>query len=99
VFPPQLRNVFHDAGWSKDDIRRYVFEHARVHRGDWEHVGKRAVVSDANRDREYTALTTPDDLLVLSAGGDAGGFAAIIPPWLGPKSAATTAPIGVCVDC
>jgi hypothetical protein len=99
VFPPQLRSVFHDAGWSKDDIRQYVFERARVRREDWEAVGKRAVVSDANRHREYTALNKPDDLLVLSAGGDAGGFAAVIPPWLGPKSAATTASIGVCVDC
>ena len=99
VLPTQLRAVFHDAGWSKGDIRQYVFERARVRRGDWEAVGKRAVVSDANRHREYTALKSPDDLLVLSAGGDAGGFAAIIPPWLGPKSAATTAAIGVCVDC
>jgi hypothetical protein len=99
VFPPQLRSVFHDAGWSKDDVRQYVFERARVRREDWEAVGKRAVVSDANRHREYTALNKPDDLLVLSAGGDAGGFAAVIPPWLGPKSAATTASIGVCVDC
>jgi hypothetical protein len=99
VFPPQLRDVFHDAGWSKDDVRRYVFDHARVRRGDWEAVGKRAVVSDANRDREYRALKSADDLLILSAGGDAGGFAAVIPPWLGPKSAAATAPIGACVDC
>ncbi len=57
------------------------------------------MVSDANRDREYRALPSPDDLLVVAAGGEAGGFAAIIPPWLGPKSAAVTEPIGVCVDC
>src|SRR2546421_8672332 len=88
VFPPQLRAVFHDAGWSKADMRQFVFEHAVVHRSDWEAVGKRAVVSDKNRSFEYRALPSPDDLLVISAGGDAGGFAAVIPPWLGPKSAA-----------
>ena len=93
VIPAQLRTVFHDARWSKADVRAYVFEHALVRRGDWEHVGKRAVVSDANRDREYRALGTPDDLLVISGGGEAGGFAAIIAPWLGPKSAAVTVPI------
>ena len=99
VLPPQLRAVFHAAGWSKADIRTYVYEHAVVHRRDWEAVGKRTVVSDRNRDTEYRALPSPDHLLVIAAGGDAGGFAAIIPPWLGPKSAAATAGIGVCVEC
>ncbi len=99
VLPPQLRAMFHQAGWSKADIRRFVFDHAVVRRSDWEAVGKAAVVSDANRDREYRALPSPDALLVVAAGGEAGGFAAIIPPWLGPKSAAVTEPIGVCVDC
>jgi hypothetical protein len=99
VFPPQLRAVFHGAGWSKADIRQFVYDHAVVHRSDWEAVGKAAVVSDTNRDRKYRALPSPDDLLVVAAGGEAGGFAAVIPPWLGPKSAAVTEPIGVCVDC
>lgn len=99
VLPPQLRDVFHRAGWSKADLRRFVYEHAVVHRRDWEQVGKGAVVSDRNRDHEYRALPGPDDLLVISAGGEAGGFGAIIPPWLGPKSAAATAAIGVCIDC
>jgi hypothetical protein len=99
VFPPQLRDSFHRAGWSKADIRQYVYDHAIVHRSDWERVGKSAVVSDRNRHTEYRALPSPDHLLVISAGGEAGGFAAVIPPWLGPKSAAATVPIGVCVEC
>ena len=99
VFPPQLRSVFHAAGWSKADVRQFVYDHAVVRRSDWERVGKQAVVSDRNRDVEYRALPSPDDLLVISAGGEAGGFAAVIPPWLGPKSAATTAGVGVCFDC
>ena len=35
----------------------------------------------------------------LAAGGPAGGFGAVIPPWLGHKSRAVTLPVGVCVDC
>ena len=99
VFPPQLRDVFHAAGWSKADVRQFVYDHAVVGRADWEHVGKRAVVSDKNRHFEYRALPSPDHLLVISAGGEAGGFAAVIPPWLGPKSAAVTVGVGVCFDC
>ena len=99
VFPPQLRAAFHQAGWTKARVRQELWERARVRRGDWEAVGKAALVSDANCDREHRALGAPEQLLVLSAGGDAGGFAAVIPPWLGPKSAAITRPIGACVEC
>jgi hypothetical protein len=61
-------------------------------------VGKGAVVRDRG-DTEYAALDAPDQLLVVAAGGPAGGFGAVIPPWLGGKSHAVTLPIGACVDC
>ena len=57
-----------------------------------------AVVRDRGN-REYAALTAPEDLLVVAAGGPAGGFGAVIPPWLGDKSRAVTVAIGACVDC
>lgn len=98
VIPPQLRAHFEAAGWTKADIRERVFERARIRRSEWASVGKAAAVQDKG-DREYAALTTPDDLLVIAAGGPAGGFAAIIPPWLGAKSRAVTVPIGACIDC
>ena len=43
--------------------------------------------------QEFTALRSPDDLLVVAAGGPAGGFGAVIPPWLGTWSHAVTAAI------
>ncbi len=98
MVPPQLRAHFEAAGWSKADVRRYVFEHARVHRRDWADCGKGAVVKDRG-DEVYLALPQPDDLLVIAAGGPAGGFGAVIPPWLGPKSHAVTMAIGACLDC
>ncbi len=98
VLPPQLRSHFEAAGWSKADLREQVFERARVSRGDWAKVGKAAVVKDRAQ-RKYAAMESPDDLLVIAAGGSAGGFAAVIPPWLGTRSRAVTLPIGACVDC
>lgn len=98
VLPPQLRTHFAAAGWSKADIRQRVFERARVLRQDWADCGKGAVVGDRG-EREYAALRSPDDLLVIAAGGPAGGFGAVIPPWLGAKSQAVTMAIGACVDC
>ncbi len=98
VVPPQLRTHFAAAGWTKADIRDYVFEHARIRRGEWAECGKANVVGD-KADREYAALPDPDHLLVIAAGGPAGGFGAVIPPWLGHKSRAVTAAVGACVDC
>ncbi len=98
VVPPQLRAHFEKAGWSKADVRRYIYENARVHRKDWAECGKGMVVGERG-DEEYAALTSPDDLLVIAAGGPAGGFGAVIPPWFGPKSRAVTTAVGACVDC
>lgn len=98
VVPPQLRAHFDAAGWSKADIRQYVHERARIHRREWHDVGKGSAVADKG-DREYAALESPDDLLVIAAGGPAGGFGAVIPPWLGTRSRAVTVAVGACVDC
>ena len=50
-------------------------------------------------DSIYPALESVGHLLVVGAGGPAGGFGAVIPPWLGNKSHAVTMAIGACVDC
>jgi hypothetical protein len=98
VVPPQLRSHFERAGWAKADVRDYVYRHARIRRSEWADCGKGSVVGDRG-DREYAAFNGPDDVLVIAAGGPAGGFGAVIPPWYGNKSRAVTLAIGACVDC
>ena len=98
VVPKQLREHLQAAGWSKADVAAFIHRRARIRRSEWAEVGKAAVVRDRG-DTEYAALGSPDDLLVVAAGGPAGGFGAVIPPWLGGKSSAVTLPIGACVDC
>ncbi len=98
VIAPQLREHLYAAGWSKADVARYIFERARIYRREWANVGKANVVRDRG-DTQYPAMESPEQLLVIAAGGPAGGFGAVIPPWLGHKSHAVTMPIGACVDC
>ena len=98
VVPPQLREHLQAAGWRKADVAAFLFERARIHRREWADAGKGAVVRDRG-DTVYAALESPDQLLVIASGGPAGGFGAIIPPWLGNKSRAATEAVGVCVDC
>lgn len=90
VIAKQHQQIFAAAQWSKQNIREYMFERAYVLRKEWRTVGKAAVAGRKDEDRVYRALRTPDDLLVIAAGGPAGGFGAIVPPWYGKKSLAVT---------
>ena len=94
VVPKQHRQIFAEAGWSKRDLRECLHERARVARREWRTVGKSAVAPRRDEDAVYTALRSPDDLLVIAAGGPAGGFGAILPPWYGQKSLAVTKGVG-----
>jgi hypothetical protein len=65
-------------------------------------IGVRRAPGPGDRDRGesiYTALDSPEACLVVAAGGPAGGFGAVIAPWMGHKTKAVTVPIGACVDC
>jgi len=90
VIAKQQRDTIAAAGWRKADIREYVFESARVRRADWRTVGKGAIASRQDEEKVYTALRSPDDLLIVAAGGPAGGFGVVVPPWYGAKSLAVT---------
>ena len=94
VIAKQHREIFAAAGWNKQDIREYTFEAATVKRGEWRLVGKAAVAGRKDEAQVYRALRSPDDLLVIAAGGPAGGFGAVVPPWYGKKSLAVTMPVG-----
>ena len=90
VIAQQQRQVFAAAAWTKQNIREYVFETAQVQRKQWRDVGKAAIAGRKDEERMYRALRSPDDLLVIAAGGPAGGFGAIVPPWYGKNSLAVT---------
>jgi len=90
VIAKQQRDAIAAAGWSKRDVREYVFESARVRRSEWRTVGKSAIAARKDEGTVYAALRSPDDLLVVAAGGPAGGFGAVVPPWYGAKSLAVT---------
>ena len=98
VVPRQLREHLAAAGFSRADVGRRLYERARIRRREWADVGKGRVVRDRG-DKEYRALPDPEHLLLVAAGGPAGGFGAVIPPWFGGKSRAVTLPVGACVDC
>ena len=55
-------------------------------RKEWADCGKASVVGSRG-EQEYAVLTEEDHLVVIAAGGPAGGFGAVIhPPCLEPKA-------------
>lgn len=103
VVGPEHARTFADDGWSKDDLKRHLFETVRV--------PYRTLLPDENNG-EGTNLRfarqhsgTPDELIpkfpsvdaihVIVAGGTAGRFSMAIPGWLGTKNGSlpTTVPI------
>jgi hypothetical protein len=65
VIGPEHATTIAGDGWSKDDVRRFVWEHARV----------RVDGVDTPKFRE------PESLTIVVAGGTAGRFSAWVPGW------------------
>src|SRR5262245_3158017 len=83
-----MRTIAAD-GWSKADIRKFVYEKtqntvAYLKRSD--RLAGPITASDETARRPV--LASPDDLLVVAAGGRAGAFSAFIPGWSSRRSSA-----------
>ena len=108
VLSPEHVGIIDAAGWSKSDVREYLFEHAfrptelmmgigkfRQREFDRQHDAD----STLDEDRMHRGLG-PDDILLAVGGGDAGGHSAFIPSWSRARSSLMQSkPIGVCIDC
>jgi hypothetical protein len=81
-----MRTIAHD-GFSKADIRRFVFEHTQNSHAHLKRTHRMAgapLPDDATRMRPL--VESPDDILVVAAGGRAGAFSAYIPGWGSKRS-------------
>ena len=69
-------------GWSKDDIRRFCYEHTQTPVAELKRIG--LVAGEINAEDETTTIPlveSPEDFLVVAAGSRAGAFSAFIPGW------------------
>lgn len=102
TFPPELAAVFQREGWSKQEVKQYIHEHARRpvkelrQGGEWNdetlmHLPPEMDLTDDNT--MLSAVHHPDDLLVMVAGGEAGRWMSLTPGW-GYGSRSVTVRIG-----
>ncbi len=102
VLCPEHVTVFKHEGWTKAQIREAVHERAVRSLAEFKRLNglPDSMINKEDEQAIQRNIDTPEDLLIVTAGGKAGGFSAVIPPWAaGADSRPVTMAIGVCIDC
>jgi hypothetical protein len=81
-----MRTIAND-GWTKPMIREFLFEHTQ---NSYAHLRRMQQLAGAVQPGDDTRMRplveSPDDILVVAAGGRAGAFSCYIPGWGGKRS-------------
>lgn len=86
VLGPEHARFCAGQGWTRAQVREYVFEHARIAADELQAAGVR-LEQGAQHDMRPAAdgkldtLRSPDDVLLVTAGGEGAGWSAWIPGW------------------
>jgi hypothetical protein len=89
IVGPEHAKTLGEAGWSKGDVKRALFETVRRRAGDLApgpdgaEVGRLKSLEDRALDERVPKFPSIDEILVVVAGGTAGRFSAVVPGWMG----------------
>lgn len=84
VFSGEHATVLQKDGWTKEHIRRFCFDHTRTSHAELKRIHVMpGEVTAGDETLVKPLVATPDDFLVLAAGGQAGAFSAYVPGWGG----------------
>jgi len=82
VIAGEHMRVIADDGYSKEDIRRFCFEHTMTSQAELKRIHVMPGAIDGEDEaRMVPLIPTPEDLVVVAAGGRAGVQSAYIPGW------------------
>jgi hypothetical protein len=103
VVGPEHARTFGDDGWSKDDLKRYLFETVRApyrtllpDEDNGEGTNLRfATGEDPAPDQLIPKFPSVGEIHLVVAGGTAGRFSMAIPGWLGTKNGSTPVTVPV----
>jgi len=82
IICPEHRSTLQAEGWSKVEVRKRLWEMAHISLADRKRAFAVAGTVQEGDETAFTPVTpSPEDLLVLTAGGQAGRFSAVMPGW------------------
>lgn len=96
----QHRRYLTDRGWTKKEVRTWLQAHAVRSKEELVRAGRLEPSEATGPSLHYSAVTDPEDILMVAAGGDTGGYSVVIPGWSGKlHSQAVTRMIPPCPSC
>ncbi|HYB41281.1 MAG TPA: hypothetical protein VEL75_05890 [Candidatus Methylomirabilis sp.] len=94
VLAGEHADVLRQNGWSKSDVKSFLIEHARRTIADLKRAGRRpGRLEPADESTWKHAFESPDDLMIVCAGGRAGSWSACLPGWGNKWTRSITTPI------
>jgi hypothetical protein len=79
--------VMKKEGYSKEDIRRFCFEHTQLSHAELKRINVMpGPIQPEDENRMKTLVPSKEDFIVVAAGSRAGAFSAYIPAWASKKS-------------
>lgn len=83
IMNSEHRQVLKDAGWSKADVARYLYELSGRTYAEMKRASRiKGTIEPGDEDRIFRWPRSPEDFLVVG-GGSPGWFSAVLPPWAG----------------
>jgi peroxiredoxin len=83
VICPEHAQLFHQAGWSKQRVRDELFSTVRRPAGELRWGETTPLVQAAADEERIAKWTSPEDIVLIVAGGEAGRYSAAFGPCLG----------------
>ena len=81
VISQEHGGIIKEAGWSKEQVRAFLFEKARRTAREWAETGQTLAPEPGAEDETIPVCLEPDSLTLLAGGGPAGANDSLVPRW------------------
>ncbi len=82
IWAGEHAETFRKAGWTRAQIKQELYRHARRTHGDLKRAGRMPGPEAPNDETTWRhVVRTPEDFILVHAGGKAGSFSAVLPGW------------------
>ena len=87
VFAGEHRAVLAKEGWSKEKIREYCFANTQASFAELKRIQMMpGEIAGGDETRMKPLVVSPEDFVIVGAGGKAGAFSSFVPGWAGKRS-------------
>ena len=87
IFAGEHRSILAKEGWTKEKIRQYCFANTQASHAELKRVQVMpGEILAGDETRMKPLVVSPEDFVVVAAGGEAGAFSAFVPGWSGKRS-------------